>query len=90
MAGVDDGIATDAAASPAEHLSLGSGAQLKIRVNFVEPTGPEIQIFGTLGKQSIVGLFRDRITPATGSELELTVDPGQVHLFASETGQRLN
>jgi len=73
-----------------EHLSLEGSAQLKIRVNVIEPTGPETQIFGSLGKQLIVGLFRERITPAPGSELEVAVEASQVHLFDPETGQRLN
>lgn len=73
-----------------EHLNLSEAATLKIRVNVVEPTGPETQVFGSLGQQQIVGLFRERIMPATGSELALAVDANLVHLFDPQTGQRLN
>jgi multiple sugar transport system ATP-binding protein len=70
-----------------EHFSL--GGSVKAEVTVIEPTGSETQVIAKLGKQKIVGVFRERIVTKPGAMLAMTPNPGSAHLFDAETGQRL-
>ncbi len=99
----DDGVTLPLASAPRgsdgrpvlygirpEHFSLGGKDKtVRAEVTVVEPTGSETQLFGKLGGQKIVGVFRERLNAARGEFVPLTPDVSAVHLFDAETGQRL-
>lgn len=62
---------------------------VELQVKVVEPTGPEIQVFGHIGGAELRVVFRDRVLPAPGDTLRLSVDPAEVHLFDAAGGVRL-
>jgi multiple sugar transport system ATP-binding protein len=72
-----------------EDLSLG-GADMRIVVDVIEPTGPETQIFGHLGTDRIAALARTRVHPAPGEQLGFAIEPDRVHVFDRQTGLRLS
>ncbi|CAM5762560.1 ABC transporter ATP-binding protein [Labrys miyagiensis] len=71
-----------------EHFSL--GGPLEATVSVVEPTGSETQVFAHIGEQKLLGVFRERVTVASGEPLALTPALDAVHLFDAQTGLRLN
>ena len=58
-------------------------------VEVVEPTGPEVQVFGRIAGTELRVVFRDRSFPSPGEVIRLSVDPADIHLFDTETGARL-
>ncbi len=70
-----------------EHFVLGGDTQ--VRVTVVETTGSETQVFGRLGTQKVIGVFRARVPDRAGETLAMTPDASAVHLFDGETGLRL-
>ena len=55
----------------------------------VEPTGSETQVVARFANQDIMGAFRERITARPGEMLKIRPEPVAVHLFDSESGQRI-
>ncbi|ANT51119.1 ABC transporter ATP-binding protein [Mesorhizobium amorphae] len=73
-----------------EHLRL-SDQGIPVTVVVVEPTGSEVQLIGrTPGGEDIVANFRERHSFTPGETVRLTAEPGLIHLFHGETGQRLD
>jgi len=71
-----------------EHLRL-SDQGIPVTVVVVEPTGSEVQLIGrTAGGEEIVANFRERHSFTPGETIHLTAEPGLIHLFHAETGQR--
>ena len=71
-----------------EHLRLDpDGFEMEVVV--LEPTGSETHVIGTLGNQSITGIFRERIRTQPGSRIRVSPDVATVHLFDAD-GQRVN
>jgi multiple sugar transport system ATP-binding protein len=66
---------------PAGSVALG--------VALVEPTGPELHVFGTIAGTEVRVVLRDRDIPAPGEVLRLSVAPDAVALFDPDTGRRL-
>ncbi len=62
---------------------------LTLCVSVVEPTGPEIHVFGTIAGEEVRVVLRDRDLPKPGEELRLSVPVEHVHLFDTDGGQRL-
>ena len=62
---------------------------LVLTVGVVEPTGPEIHVFGHLAGAPVRAVFRERVLPRPGEILRLSVAPGEVHLFDPGSGRRL-
>ena len=72
-----------------EHLRLADDG-IPVTVVVIEPTGSEVQIIGrTAGGDEIVANFRERHSFAPGETIRLSVEPGPIHLFHGETGQRI-
>jgi multiple sugar transport system ATP-binding protein len=72
-----------------EHLTL-SDQGFPVEIVVVEPTGAEIQIIGrTPGGDDIVANFRERHDFEPGATVRLAAQPGLIHLFNGETGQRI-
>ena len=72
-----------------EHLSL-SDSGIPAVVNLVEPMGSETQITMTLADQTIVGVFRERVTAKPGETIHIAPELSAIHLFDVETEQRIN
>ncbi|WP_413718224.1 ABC transporter ATP-binding protein [Silicimonas sp. MF1-12-2] len=67
-----------------------SDAGLKVTVSVVEPTGSETHVVCRMGKVDIVAVFRERHPLSPGQEIHLAPATDRVHLFDSESGERLN
>lgn len=98
----EDGVALPLANAPAlangrpalygirpEHFALQAGG-IDVTVTVCEPTGAETQVFGKIGTQRVVGVFRERVTARMGEGLSLMPSLGHVHLFDAATGTRIN
>ncbi len=71
-----------------EHLELANdGFPAKIAV--IEPTGSETMVVVRMGETEMVALFRERHQFAPGQTVHLRPRVEQVHLFDSESGQRV-
>ena len=63
-----------------EHLRRDeTGAEMQALV--VEPTGSETQVVATLGGQSIVAVFRERLPIRPGDRLRVSADADKLHAF---------
>ncbi len=71
-----------------EHLDLTDDG-FEAAVVVVEPTGSETQVFVRLGKQEIVGVFRERHEFKTGLKVRFQPRADQAHLFDPADGRRL-
>lgn len=58
-------------------------------VSVIEPTGPEIHAFGTIGAHEVRVVFRERMNMRPGDVIRLSVPPERLHLFDAATGARL-
>jgi multiple sugar transport system ATP-binding protein len=72
-----------------EHFALSENG-LTAEVLIVEPMGSETQVTMKLGEATVIGIFRERVIAEPGSTLNLALDTANVHLFDTQTGQRLN
>ncbi|GAB2174560.1 ABC transporter ATP-binding protein [Dongia sp. agr-C8] len=71
-----------------EHLELAQdGFPAKVAV--VEPTGSETMVVVRVGEEEVVALFRERHQFAPGQTVHLRPRVEQVHLFDSQSGQRV-
>ncbi|NOX39095.1 MAG: sn-glycerol-3-phosphate import ATP-binding protein UgpC [Alphaproteobacteria bacterium] len=75
-----------------EHLDVTSAdnASLTLTVNIVEQLGADTLVHGTLkgGAEAVIRL--DGIqTHKSGEEIGLNIEPAKMHLFAADTGKRL-
>jgi len=72
-----------------EHLTLGDGG-FTAEVVVVEPTGSEVQVNARLpGGEEIVAVFRERHMFKPGEKIGLKPQPGLMHLFDAQSGERL-
>ena len=96
-----DGTRVDLAKAPAnsadrpvtlgvrpEHFHLDPNG-LPAEILTVEPTGSETQVVARFAGQEIMGAFRERITAQPGETLRIRPEPGAVHLFDTQSGQRI-
>jgi len=73
-----------------EHLSLGAGTDGIVgKVNVIEPTGAETQIFVDTPGGSVTAVFTERHAFAPGTPIVLKPQPGAIHLFDAQSGQHL-
>ena len=71
-----------------EHLTLGGDVHSQVTV--IEPTGAETQVIARLGKDKIIGVFRERVTTRPGDMIAMSPDLSLVHLFDAKTGKRIS
>jgi multiple sugar transport system ATP-binding protein len=74
-----------------EHLMVaahGEGMQAKIEV--IEPTGADTQVFCKVGDQEVMVMLRDRIAAGPGDTIWVKPDASKLHLFDTESGKRIN
>ncbi len=67
----------------------GNTAKLKMKAEVVEPLGYEVIVFGRLGEELVAAKLQPHRAPRFGDELELAVELDEIHLFDSETEERL-
>jgi multiple sugar transport system ATP-binding protein len=74
-----------------EHLSIGGGGELTVKVSLVEDLGSDSYVYGSLAGQPesnvIVRCGRDH--PRPGEVIKVGVDTSHLHLFDAASGQRL-
>jgi multiple sugar transport system ATP-binding protein len=85
---LSDGAKVTVGVRPEAYLRDPDGP-LTLMVEVVEPTGPEVHVFGKAAGEDIRIVFRDRLIPKVGEKLRLTVPPDHVHLFDDTEGQRI-
>jgi multiple sugar transport system ATP-binding protein len=84
----DEGRAVIAGIRP-ESFRRDAAGPLSLQVVLVEPTGPELHVFGTIAGAELRIVLRDRDIPAPGTMLRLSVPPEAVTLFDAASGERL-
>jgi multiple sugar transport system ATP-binding protein len=63
-----------------EHLKMDANG-IPAEIVVIEPTGSETQVTMRVGTQTIIGIFRERITARPGTALRIAPDISAVHLF---------
>lgn len=71
-----------------EHLDLAEDGQ-PAQVVVVEPTGAEIHLVLRAGEQEMTLVLRDRRAFTPGQVVHIRPQPGMVHLFDTESGERI-
>ncbi|MBY5414329.1 ABC transporter ATP-binding protein [Rhizobium leguminosarum] len=71
-----------------EDISLGRD-DLKVRVDVIEPTGPETQVLGTIGDDKVTVLLKARADYTPDATVGFAIDQSRVHVFDAESGRRL-
>jgi multiple sugar transport system ATP-binding protein len=72
-----------------EHFTLDHGGVLA-EVILVEPMGSETQVTMKLGQTAVTGVFRERVALSPGERIHVRPDLDKIHLFAADSGQRMN
>jgi multiple sugar transport system ATP-binding protein len=67
----------------------GELAQLTLEVDFAEPLGHEVVVYGHHGAHALVATLGPNRVPPMGSRLEVLVELAALHLFDTASGQRL-
>jgi multiple sugar transport system ATP-binding protein len=70
-----------------EHIELADNGTLA-NISVVEPLGSETQLFTTVGKQKVVGVFRSRLNLQPAQKIGFHFPPGLVHLFDDLTKEK--
>ncbi|HZE90978.1 MAG TPA: ABC transporter ATP-binding protein [Rhizobacter sp.] len=73
-----------------EHLEIRDDGQLSGRISLVEPTGPETYALVDLGHTEITVRMGGLPSLEMGAAVRVHVPPTALHVFAADTGQRLN
>jgi multiple sugar transport system ATP-binding protein len=74
-----------------ENLVLASARQaenwpvMDLRVDLVEPLGAENLVHFGFGGADLIGRFEHEVRPVEGTTVEISFDPGRVHLFDKTT-----
>ena len=72
-----------------EHLKFSEKGPIRIVVATIEPTGPEIHIYGDVTGQEICAISSERISAVRGDTLALVPILERVHLFDATSGKRI-
>ncbi|SFU21914.1 sn-glycerol-3-phosphate ABC transporter ATP-binding protein UgpC [Mesorhizobium sp. YR577] len=72
-----------------EHIALRPG-RLQLKIDLLEPTGSETQVYGSIEGIPLAGVFRERISARSGECLSIEPEVTHVHLFDKRTGRRLD
>ena len=83
----EDGRAVSLGVRP-EHFVLDAEG-IDAEIITVEPTGSETQVAMRFAGHEVVGVFRERITGLPGEKLRVKPDHDRIHLFDSQSGQRI-
>jgi multiple sugar transport system ATP-binding protein len=87
------GDAVTVGVRPEDMELVGDGQGLKTVINLVESLGADAYVYGvaSIGESEhlIIARVDGRRPPEKGSTVEFAPKPGHVHLFSTETGERL-
>jgi multiple sugar transport system ATP-binding protein len=73
-----------------EHLAVASdGAGIPARVNVIEPTGPNIHVYGDVGGAEMCAISDDRVEFAADAAVRFLPRLDRVHLFDAADGKSL-
>ncbi|WP_428646507.1 ABC transporter ATP-binding protein [Roseibium sp.] len=73
-----------------EHLQVSDGADgYEARVDVIEPTGPNIQIYAEMAGVPICSVLSDRRELRPGERVRMSFQPENTHLFDAESGRRI-
>lgn len=84
---IADGAAVSIGIRP-ECFRISPSGEFPFDVEVVEPTGPEVHLFGRIADIYIRVVLRDRILPKVGERVHLTANCHDIHLFDQTTGAR--
>ncbi len=87
LAGLTEGRRVTYGVRP-EHLSL-SDTGIAVSVVVVEPTGSETHLVSRAGSRELTAVFRERHGFQPGQKLHLSPQDGMVHVFDTDTGDRI-
>lgn len=74
-----------------EHITIAAEGQgTAVRLTNVEPTGSETFIQAMIGEQKISALLRERLSARVGDMLHIALQPSNAHVFATDTGLRID
>jgi len=65
------------------------GIPLEVVAEVVEPLGSDVFVHGRAGADEVVARLPGNVHVSPGDRLPLTVDPADLHLFATDTEERL-
>jgi multiple sugar transport system ATP-binding protein len=87
------GHAVTVGVRPEDMALVGHGEGLPTTINLVESLGADAYVYGvaTIGdhEHHVIARVDGRRPPEKGSTVEFAPKPGHVHLFSTETGERL-
>ncbi|WP_170604948.1 ABC transporter ATP-binding protein [Ruegeria arenilitoris] len=86
--GLVDGQKITLGIRPEDTTLSGDGVQGEIMV--VEPTGSETHLVIRSDGRDYVSIVRERQAFSPGQSVSISADPSKIHLFESDTGQRIN
>jgi multiple sugar transport system ATP-binding protein len=72
-----------------EHLGLASNSPVRLKVDIVEPTGDETNLYGKVGDELVCVRVHQRVEVQPGQVVALTWPLDRLHVFDSTTGRRL-
>jgi multiple sugar transport system ATP-binding protein len=72
-----------------EHLLLAANG-IPATVNLVEPMGSETQVTMNLAGQTVIGVFRERVSAKPGEVITVAPELSAIHLFDADAGNRIN
>ncbi|MEP0325223.1 ABC transporter ATP-binding protein [Bauldia litoralis] len=72
------------------HLRITADGPMRSLVKDVQPTGVETILLCRWADSEMLVQTTDRVGVPAGQEIGLSVDPADIHLFDSETGERLD
>ena len=68
---------------------VAGGIPLEVVAEVVEPLGSDVFVHGRAGADEVVARLPGNVHVAPGDRLPLVIDPADLHLFATETEERL-
>jgi multiple sugar transport system ATP-binding protein len=73
-----------------EHLRpVSSGGAVQVKADVMEPTGPELHVYATLGGEEICAVTGERLAIEPGQVIGLAPVLDSAHLFDAETGRAI-
>jgi multiple sugar transport system ATP-binding protein len=75
-----------------EHLRPvrgGAGSPIRAKAEILEPTGPELHIYCTMGGEEVCAVTSERLMLAAGDDIGLNPDGAHAHLFDAESGKAI-
>jgi multiple sugar transport system ATP-binding protein len=72
-----------------EHLRLADASAVSLRVDIVEPTGDETNLYGKVGDELVCVRLHQRVAVVPGQAVPLSWPLDRLHVFDTASGQRI-